>query len=250
MNDERTTTIDELVEEFTSKDFPFVQDVLNEIESLKELQEFDVREWNDIIDVWYHEVFLVSKKSGQRDSMFGYNDIQSHFVFYCLYLLVSNKDKAWEHAKQAHHYYIKNTLSYQWENIVYKAFREIYKEYVVPDCILPNNSRPDLVINPIYDKTKYHSRGTDIIKADKIIDMKTSIYDITKEVKQYKKFCNELVIVYIDDQKKSKDREITYISAEELKQMVSDKKTVDGIKNVQRKIRFDYILHEFEKRFV
>lgn len=96
--------------------------------------------------------------------------MQVNFAFYCLFKLIFNEKQAVKHAKIAHQFYIRSTLSYQWENIVYKALREIYS--VIPDCVLPNGSIPDLVINPTYDKYKYHPKGWKITKADKIIDMK------------------------------------------------------------------------------
>ena len=235
--------LDELEDEFNSNDFWLINDAVDEIEKEGKL---DIDYWNESIELWYKEAYLNNIKKNGFDYNFGTNVLEAHFVFYCLYKLALNANKALEHAKLAHQFYIKNTLSYQWENIVYQAFKENHS--VTPDCILPNNKRPDLVINPTYNKDKYHSRGSKIIRAEKIIDMKTSLYDTTKESKFYKKYCEELIIVYIQDSKNSKDEEITYISADELKSMVSEEKTIKEIEAIQEKVNIDYLINDFNKR--
>nr|WP_304220250.1 hypothetical protein [Fredinandcohnia onubensis] len=138
---------DELEEKFNSKDFSLITEIAEEI------KEYDSESISEI----YNEVYLYNKNNGiTTPPMFGENDIQAHFVFYNLYKLVSDYSKALEHVKLAHRYYVKNTLSYQWEHIVYEAFKRLYAGAVVPDCILPNNKRPDLVINPTFVEVKYH----------------------------------------------------------------------------------------------
>lgn len=249
MNLEHTSeSLDELEDEFTSRDFSAIKEVGDQIQELRELNKLDIDDWSKWIGSHY-ETFQENKKQGfVWQDAFGYNGIQTHFVFYNLYRLISNNEKALLHAELAHQYYIRNTLCYQWENVVYKAFREIYGHSVVPDCVLPNNKRPDLVINPTHHEFKYHPKGTRIVKAEKIIDMKTSIYDTTKENKFYKDFCDELIIVYIGDGKGRRDESITFISSEELLDMVSDRGIIERIKIIQRKMKIDYLIKEFDSR--
>ena len=207
----------------------------------KEENEFNLHIWNTAFEDWYISV--------KNDTMlgFGSNVIEDHFIFYSLYKLVENEEKALEHVKKAHRIYIKCTLSYQWEAIVYKALREIYS--VIPNCVLPNGRLPDLVVNPTYSQYKYHPKGWKITFADKIIDMKTSAYQPLKEKKNYKQYCNELIIIYIRDSKKAKDEEIIYISANELKTMISNQETIRSIDEVQMKMDINFMIENFNERF-
>ncbi|WP_209124458.1 hypothetical protein [Alkalihalobacillus sp. BA299] len=241
--------LDELEDEFTSNDFSIIKDIIKGIEETDGSKEFDIKYWKEAIDEIYDEVYLSNRKQGLRNTvMYGSNDVQSHFVFYSLYKLVSDESKALKQAELAHKYYIKNTLSYQWENLVYKALRELYGEAIVSDCVLPNDKRPDLVINPTYNKIKFHSKGSRILKADKIIDMKTSIYHASKENRYYKEYCQELIIVYILDYKNKKDKDITYVSAEDLKESISDKKIINEITAIQKKMKINFLINDFDKR--
>lgn len=132
--------------------------------------------------------------------------------------------------------------------MVYKAFRELYGQSVVPDCVLPNNKWTDLVINLTYHEIKYHPRGSRILKAEKIIDAKTSIYGTTKESKFYRAFCDELVIVYIGNSESRSDESITFISSDELLDMISDRETIQHARTILEKVEIDYLIKEFDRR--
>jgi hypothetical protein len=125
---------------------------------------------------------------------------------------------------------------------------------IVPDCILPNNRKPDLVINPQYVPAKYHPRGIKIQLADSIIDIKTTIYDLSKELKYYKKYCNQLIIVYLYGDKLS-NPDIKCISSDELLEMLNyygtekAEKLVGEIGQLQKKSSLEYHVKDFEYRF-
>lgn len=236
-------TNDELQDEFTSNDFSIIEDFKNWIQ-----EESDPVDWDESISSMYEDIYLESKKESGFSIGFGSNVVQTHFIFYNLYKLVENEDKAMQHVNLAHQFYKKNTLSYQWENVAYNVFRELYGQSAESDCVLPNNKRPDLVINPIFDRTKYHPRGSRIVKADKIIDLKTSVYSIRKELSYYKDYCDELQVVYLEESEIKEHENVTFISSEELIEMVSLKQNVDNIRTIQSKIKVEYIINEFDKR--
>jgi len=234
-------SFDELEQDFTSNDFDEVRAISEQM-----LEENDI-DWNKEVNE-ICEDFSSDPKGFLNTS--NLNEIKFHFLLYCLYKLVSEDSKALKHARLAHKSYVKNTLSYQWENAAYRAFRELYGSSIVPDCILPNNKRPDLVLNPTYSQAKYHPRGANILQAEKIIDLKTSIYHTTKEKKYYQKYCNELMIVYLKEPKSQKSEGITYTSADSLRDSLSDQKLIQKISEIQKKMDLDYVISEFENRFL
>jgi len=234
---------DEFEEEFN---LSFYLDFSKEMEEVKDEEEYGMEYWDEVISD-----FDESWKNNKKNPLIyiGENDIQAHFNFYCLYRLVGNDEKALKHAEQAHIFYIKNTISYHWENVAYDALQQFFEEVVVPDCILPNNRKPDLVINPVYNEFTYHPRGTKILRAETIIDMKTSLYGSTKEIQFYRSYCDELIIVYVKGEKRNKNRDITYISSKELKDKVRSQKIIAKIETIERKMEVEFIIDEFEKRF-
>lgn len=78
--------------------------------------------------------------------------------------------------------------------------------------------------------------------------MKTSVYGIKKELSYYKDFCDELIVVHLEDCKVEEHENITFISSEKLIEMISEKESVDFIKSIQSKIKIEYIINEFDRR--
>jgi len=236
---EHVQTPDELEQDFTSNDFADIRAIHDQM-----LEESDIdwhKEVNEVCDKF-------SAKPKEYGNTSGFSEIKLHFFLYCLYKLVSEESKALKHARLAHKSYVKNTLSYQWESAAYRALKGLYGSSVVPDCILPNNKRPDLVLNPTYSNMKYHPKGANILQSEKIIDIKTSIYHTTKEKKYYQKYCEELVIVHLNELQAINTEGITYISAETLKNQLYDQSLIQEISGIQKKMDLDFLINDFDKR--
>jgi hypothetical protein len=237
------TVLDELEDKFDIENFYAYKEVKEQLND--STLEYAIEDGIEDIDFLYQwELSIRGKKNSLMFSSL--NLFQFHFIFYALYKVVQEEQKAVEQAKLAQQYYIKNTLAYQWENVVYNAFCEIPEYAVIPDCVIPNNKKPDLVVNPTYPAVKYHPRGVKINYAEIIIDMKTSLYDTSKEKKYYQKYCDKLMIVYLKGENRIKDKNITYLSSDELINMISKEKTISEIKKLQEKMELDYFIKVFD----
>nr|WP_304220251.1 hypothetical protein [Fredinandcohnia onubensis] len=70
---------------------------------------------------------------------------------------------------------------------------------------------------------------------------------MSKEKSFYKKYCSQLIIVYLDGSLKN-DKDITYVSAEELKEIITVEKIKSKINAIQNKMCIDYIINNFDER--
>lgn len=84
--------------------FFIIENVADCIQQEKESNEFNHHNWNETIRE-LHEDYLESKKQKMNFSGFGSNEMQTQFIFYNLYKIIGNEEKALIHVALAFQLY-------------------------------------------------------------------------------------------------------------------------------------------------
>ncbi|BBI30723.1 hypothetical protein [Cohnella abietis] len=193
------------------------------------------------------------RKQFTRD---GKNQIEKHFIMFCIYKLTSLEEHALNEIRKAHKSYLRYTIAYLWEEVVFKALKLMFGSRILKYAILPNNRCPDFALDSEVDLSLYNPRGVNITHCEKIFECKTSLYNLDKEWLYYKNFCDKIVFVHLINGQEEINRKFDYASSDNLIEFLEDyekpetKEVIERIEELKIKCRYDYVESEFLKRYM